>query len=192
MHLPIFAFACASLLATPGPTNTLLATAGAEAGWRSARYLLAAELAGYLLAVTILRVVLGPVIAAQPGFALALQGVVVVYVLHLAVALWRRSNAHVLSGQSITFRRVLLTTLLNPKGLIFAFVLLPAAADGMLLWLAVLSVEIVAIGFGWIFLGSAFHARLQNAANAKIGYRLSAGMLACLASAVATRVIVAL
>jgi len=190
MHLPVFAFACASLLATPGPTNTLLATAGAEVGWRRARYLLAAELSGYLLAITILRLVLGPVIASLPVFAFVLQGVVVVYVLHLAIALWRRGNVRLLTGQSITFQRVFLTTLLNPKGLIFAFTLIPAA-DGVLVRLGVLSVEIATIGFGWILLGSAFHASLQNAANAKIGYRVSAGMLALLASAVAARALAA-
>ncbi|QEL22225.1 hypothetical protein FQV39_06335 [Bosea sp. F3-2] len=190
MHLSVFAFACASLLATPGPTNTLLATAGAEVGWRRARYLLAAELSGYLLAITILRLVLGPVIASLPVFALVLQGVVVVYVLHLAIALWRRGNVRLLTGQSITFQRVFLTTLLNPKGLIFAFTLIPAA-DGVLVGLGVLSVEIATIGFGWILLGSAFHARLQNAANAKIGYRVSAGMLALLAGAVAARALAA-
>ncbi|CAH1665283.1 conserved membrane hypothetical protein [Hyphomicrobiales bacterium] len=192
MNLLIFALACASLLATPGPTNTLLATAGAEAGWRPARHLLIAELAGYLLAVTILRAVLGPLIAAQPGFALALQGAVVIYVFHLAVALWRRGRRGAATGRSITFRRVMLTTLLNPKGVIFAFTLLPAAADGMLTELLVLSAEIVAIGFGWILLGDAFHGSLRNPAHAKIGYRLSAGMLTCLASVVAVRAIVAL
>jgi len=192
MSLSLFVFACATLLATPGPTNTLLATAGAEAGWRSARYLLLAELAGYLLAITILRLALGPMIAGRPEFALALQPVVVAYVLHLAVAVWKRGNVQESTGRSITFRRVFLTTLLNPKGLIFAFALLPTGDDEALFRLAVLAVEIVAIGFSWILFGSAFHAKFKNPASAKIGYRLSAGMLACLAGLVALRGLVAL
>lgn len=192
MNLIVFAFACASLLATPGPTNTLLATAGAEVGWRRARHLLAAELAGYLLAIAILRLALGPIIAAKPEFALALQAAVVAYVLHLAIAVWKRGNVRDLAGRSITFRRVFLTTLLNPKGAIFAFSLLPTADDGLLFGFAVLSLEIVAIGFGWIRLGSTFHARFHDAGHAKIGYRLSAGMLACLAGVVAIRSIVTL
>ncbi|MDU6750805.1 MAG: hypothetical protein E6447_24460, partial [Bradyrhizobium sp.] len=66
MDLLTFVLSTAALLATPGPTNTLLATAGASRGARASAHLLLAELAGYLLAILLLRVVLGPVLATAP------------------------------------------------------------------------------------------------------------------------------
>ena len=49
-----------SLLAIPGPTNTLLAASGASVGWSRSLHLLAAELGGYMLAILALRALLAP------------------------------------------------------------------------------------------------------------------------------------
>ena len=51
----LFLAAVLTLLGTPGPTNTLLATSGAVAGLRRSLALLVAELAGYLLAIATIR-----------------------------------------------------------------------------------------------------------------------------------------
>ena len=107
MSLLAFIAVCASLLATPGPTNTLLATSGAEIGWRRSAALLAAELLGYLLAIAILRLALGPFIASRPIVATALQAGVALYLVYLATALWQRSS---LSFRWIRRRRNLLAT----------------------------------------------------------------------------------
>lgn len=193
MSLLAFIAVCASLLATPGPTNTLLATAGAEVGWRRSAALLAAELLGYLLAIAILRLALGPFIASRPIVATTLQAVVALYLVYLATALWRRSSLPLAQGRSITFARVFLTTTLNPKGLIFAFTLLPPAGFSALLpWLAVLSAEIVAIGFGWVLVGSTLQRSLQDPAKARLGYRASAAVLGLLASIFAARTLVSI
>ncbi|UWU86187.1 hypothetical protein N2605_06970 [Bradyrhizobium yuanmingense] len=77
------------LLAVPGPTNTLLATSGAGAGISRSLHLLAAELCGYLLAIAVLRLALGPVISDIPIAALLLRVAVTIYILCLAVMLWR-------------------------------------------------------------------------------------------------------
>jgi len=47
----LFAFAVIAILATPGPTNALLATAGAANGLRRSLPLVPAELAGYVIAI---------------------------------------------------------------------------------------------------------------------------------------------
>ena len=109
MDQTAFIIGTLSLLATPGPTNTLLATAGAGNGFRRSLPLLAAELSGYLIAILGLRTVVGPVVAAVPAFGLALRVVVVLYLIHLAVQLWRHGENELAAAGPVTFRRVFVT-----------------------------------------------------------------------------------
>ena len=67
----LFTLTVLLILGTPGPTNTLLATAGATVGFRRALPLLPAEAAGYLIAILAIGLALGPFIA---GVALAWIG----------------------------------------------------------------------------------------------------------------------
>ncbi len=83
---------------------------------------------------------------------------VVLYLLHLAYALWRYGEGKPGTSGPVTFRRVFVTTLLNPKAIIFAFTLLPpaAAADtaAFVPWLAALALQIFIVGGAWIAAGS--------------------------------------
>lgn len=178
-----FAAAALSLLAAPGPTNTLLATSGAEVGLRRSLPLLGAEIGGYLLAILLLRALIGPLMAANPQFAATLHGAVVVYLLYLAWALWRRGARQINAGGATTFPRVFMTTLLNPKAIIFSFTLLPQRVDiGELApWLSILSLQIVTVGLGWILQGHALYTRFRETGSARIGYRISALILVALA-----------
>ncbi len=64
MHDPVlFSLTVLAILATPGPTNTLLATSAALAGIRRSLPLIAAELAGYLTAISILHFLLAEMLA---------------------------------------------------------------------------------------------------------------------------------
>jgi hypothetical protein len=56
----LFALAVLAVLGTPGPTNTLLATAGATAGLRRSLALIPAEAAGYTISILTLGLALGP------------------------------------------------------------------------------------------------------------------------------------
>jgi threonine/homoserine/homoserine lactone efflux protein len=181
-----FAAAATSLLATPGPTNTLLATSGAEVGLRRSLPLLVAELGGYLLAILLLRALIGRLMATNPVFAAALHGAVVVYLLYLAWTLWSRGARQIKTGCAITFTRVFVTTLLNPKAIIFSFTLLPqrGGAGELAPWLSMLSLQIVTVGLGWILLGHALHGRFREPASARVGYRISALILVALAGVI--------
>ncbi|KQU50559.1 hypothetical protein ASG72_11780 [Bosea sp. Leaf344] len=178
-----------ALLATPGPTNTLLATAAAETGWRRSIPLLGAELAGYLVAIAGLRIGLGPAIASQPMLLSVLQGLSAAYLVRIALALWLRGGAGSAGGAAIGFKRVLLTTSLNPKAVIFAFAILPpgGATPELAARLALLSGLILSAGLAWLLFGGALHRSFQNPQRARIGYRASAGALALLAGLLATR-----
>ncbi|WP_271571726.1 LysE family translocator [Bradyrhizobium sp. CCBAU 11386] len=128
MNFLTFFTATCFLLAMPGPTNTLLATSGAGIGISRSLHLLAAELFGYLAAIALLRLALGPVVSGIPVAAVVLRVAVSVYILGLAVMLWRVNARELRGGAVVTFRQVLITTLLNPKAMVFAFLLLPLQA----------------------------------------------------------------
>ena len=85
MNFLTFFTATCFLLAMPGPTNTLLATSGAGIGISRSLHLLAAELFGYLAAIALLRLALGPVVSGIPLAAVVLRVAVSVYILGLAV-----------------------------------------------------------------------------------------------------------
>ncbi|MCJ9703311.1 LysE family translocator [Bradyrhizobium sp. SHOUNA76] len=144
------------LLAMPGPTNTLLATSGAGIGIARSLHLLAAELCGYLLAIALLRLALGPIVSDIPIAALALRVAVTVYILCLAFMLWRVNTRERRDGAPVRFGQVLLATLLNPKALVFAFLLLPLEAGPLELlpWFGVIALQILTAGAAWITLGA--------------------------------------
>ena len=156
MSFLTFFTATCFLLALPGPTNTLLATSGAGVGIARSLHLLAAELCGYLLAIALLRLVLGPIVSDVPIAALVLRLAVTVYILGLAIMLWRFRSRELRGRTPVTFGHVLLTTLLNPKALVFAFLLLPFQAGlfELLPWLALIAVQIVTAGAAWVTFGA--------------------------------------
>jgi threonine/homoserine/homoserine lactone efflux protein len=161
MEILSFALTALALLATPGPTNTLLFTSGAVAGCRRSLPLLAGELLGYQLTIGTLIVVLGPALASHLGLKLALQALCGGFLIHAARGLWMRSAAS--AKEAVGFREVFLTTLLNPKGFIFASTVIPGdpltSFPLRLPWLAALSVLIIGVGSTWIYAGTAMQRR---------------------------------
>jgi threonine/homoserine/homoserine lactone efflux protein len=173
-----FILGAALLLATPGPTNTLLAASGAATGFRASLGLLCGELGGYLMAIAVLMTAVGPIIAASPAFAIALRVAVVLYLLYLAAALWRRGALAAAGARPVTLPRVFVTTLLNPKAVIFAFTLLPtippAEAAEVMAHLAALSALILMIGSAWIAAGATLRHRLDCDTAPRLGCRAGA------------------
>jgi threonine/homoserine/homoserine lactone efflux protein len=146
------------LLATPGPTNTLLFVAGATGAPRLAPWLLGAEAMAYLAAVTLLGFALQPVIAAEPRLALGLQLLAASYLLHAAWRMWHRPLLLAASTVApVTPRMIAATTLLNPKTLIIAFGLMPAgwnmSISVAVAHLALLAVLVPLVGGLWFLAG---------------------------------------
>jgi threonine/homoserine/homoserine lactone efflux protein len=159
----LFLVAAATLLAMPGPTNTLLAIAGGAADWRRALPLVGAALAGYLVAILAIRLLLAPVLHAVPALGIALKILVAAYLIWLAIKLWRQRLA--LAGELRPVRpgEIFLTTLLNPKALVFALAIIPQGDAGLGLYLAGFSLTALVTGGGWVALG----ALLGSAAGAR-------------------------
>ncbi|PZQ88653.1 MAG: lysine transporter LysE [Leifsonia xyli] len=157
-----FSLAALVVLATPGPTNSLLATAGATIGVRRAAIFVVAELMGYAISVLTWRLALGPMVDAYPLINAALRIVLVAYLACVAWRLWSSGSAGT-AHKAITFSKVFGTTLLNPKGMLFGLFLLPAAASAQS-WPAyflTLCLLIVLVGLTWVSIGGLM-GRLVN------------------------------
>jgi threonine/homoserine/homoserine lactone efflux protein len=128
--LDTFAFAATStlLLAAPGPTNALLASAGAVGG--RALPLLVAEAAGYVIAVGSLVLLAGPVLSVAPVLVVALKSVAAAWLFWTGLSFWRGRAQNLRTGGLVRAHTLFVTTLLNPKSLVIAFGLMPPAAAG--------------------------------------------------------------
>ncbi|HEV7261045.1 MAG TPA: threonine transporter RhtB [Bosea sp. (in: a-proteobacteria)] len=124
-----FILGLALLLATPGPTNTLLALAGATSRPRAAPMLLLAELTTYLGTVVALGALATLIGARIEGLRPWLQAAAALYLLWVAGKMWRWRPDLSGAGQVRPYH-VATTTLLNPKTLIIAFVLMPQGWSG--------------------------------------------------------------
>ena len=175
-----FSVAVLGLLAVPGPTNTLLATAGAAGGFPRSLRLLPAEIGGYLVAIGFLTQVVRPLVAGFPTLPLIVRTLAAGYLVWLAFRLWRdpRSATEVSSNSPIKIADVFLTTLLNPKALIFAFVIFPEGTAWELLPRAlVFSVLVVSCGGVWIALGAAIRRSSNEYVTKRLVARTSATVL---------------
>jgi threonine/homoserine/homoserine lactone efflux protein len=180
----VFSLTVLTILGTPGPTNTLLATSGALAGVRRSLPLIAAEVAGYLLAIGCLHFVLGPVIEANPAIRTALRLLIGAYLLHSAYELWTRRGGFDISVDGIRFHKVFVTTLLNPKAIVFAFGVIPLASPHAHLYLGMFVAFVVMAALCWIAIGSTIRC-MASASGSRLVPRISALVLMCFAGVIA-------
>lgn len=167
-----FALAVAILLATPGPTNTLLLTAGAASGFKALR-LIPAEVLGYLATILIVGYLIGDWVQSVPTAAMALRVIVAAYLIVLAVRLWR-AGLSATAQRLITFRDVLVTTMLNPKALLFALGIIPVHAPNSLGYFAAFVALVIMAGSGWTLLGVALARGILPRASSHLVPRLGA------------------
>lgn len=148
-----------TILFTPGPTNTLLASSGIRAGLKTSLKLIPAETLGYLIAISLWGILISFVEQRLPLLPKLLQLLSASYMLYLAVKLWKTANHDLDLQQSVIQpRELFVATLFNPKGLVFASVIFPKmvwqSAALYLLHIGVFLLLIVPIAFCWILLGT--------------------------------------
>ena len=118
-----------TILLTPGPTNTLLASSGIQVGIRKSLRLIPAEAFGYLISITAWGFLIGKVSAHLPLLPTILKLFSASYIIYLAIKLWRTADVEVSFNQpTIRARELFLATLLNPKALLFASAIFPTIA----------------------------------------------------------------
>jgi len=179
-----FALAALALLALPGPTNTLLAAAGASAGIRRSLRLIMTAAAAYAVSIGLLILLFGPAADADARFGAAIRLAASLWLAWSAAALWRGAGSRP-DSRIVTHRGLFTTTLLNPKTLIFAFVIFPQ--DGWKALAAVpLFVGLVALaGTGWIAAGVSLSRARPDLATPRRIARASAVTLAVFAAWIA-------
>lgn len=161
----LFLVAVVTILAAPGPTNALLALSGASVGIVRSMGSLAAALAAYLIAIVASHVLVAGLVEAYPSLGVALKVGVAAYLIWLAIKLWRQP-LRLDAGGTVTVANVFVTTLLNPKALIFALTIIPWSAAELPWYFVAFAATVVAAGSSWIVLGSV----IKGASGTKAGY----------------------
>jgi threonine/homoserine/homoserine lactone efflux protein len=147
-----FLLAVWALLLTPGPTNTLMALSGAQVGWRGTVRLLPVELIAYLIVILPVAMLGAQAMADFPMLAQTIRLGAASWVLYLAVTLWRTPTEN--RGE-VSARRLFVTTLLNPKGLIVALALLPPPRSTLFVpHLLVFAGSVLLVALLWAGLGA--------------------------------------
>ena len=155
-----FLLVIATILLTPGPTNTLLASSGISRGLRRSAPLLSFECLGYVCATSLWGLVLNTTMQDYPFVINIIKVVSGLYIARLGLRLWAQAGHDAALEQMAAVKpsELFVATLLNPKAVIFAMVLFPVQT-----WLSVSNyaevmgnfVALVAvIGELWIALGS--------------------------------------
>lgn len=155
----LFASGTCLVLVVPGPTNTLLATAGFAHGLRHGMRFAGIELAGYLVSITLWGALLGHAAHALPWLPVWVRLASSAYMAWLAVRMWRAALALPAAGQAtLQPRTLLVATLLNPKAMLLAGSIFPAAAFVSIShWsatMAIFALLLVPCAIVWIALGA--------------------------------------
>lgn len=180
------------LLLTPGPTNTLMALGGYSRGIVRALPLILGELCGYLAVIVPVAVLAAPYLAAHPGFSLAAKVAACLWVLFLACRLWFRQEAEG-KAREVTVVDIMVTTMLNPKALIIAVVVMPSGTFSELLpWLSLFSGLVVFAACGWITLGCSLSKGKSIALTPQAIQKIAATFLLLFAAILATSTLRAL
>jgi threonine/homoserine/homoserine lactone efflux protein len=192
----VFVSASLALLLTPGPTNTLLATSGAAVGVKRSLHLMLAEVGGYLIAVSVIALAIGPLMERSQLPGVALRAACAAYLFYAAWKLWREGAEILASDKPIDFSRVFVTTLLNPKAIVFALVVVPHLADGDLFaaspYLAGLVGMILAAATGWISAGALLRAGMNGRLGGQAIRRVGAVAMSIFAVTLSSSVVAAL
>jgi threonine/homoserine/homoserine lactone efflux protein len=152
----VFVLAVAAVLIMPGPTNALLCASAGLVGVRRSLRLILAELGGYLVTIVAILAFVGPVLHAIPTLGLAVRLMLVAYLLFLAWRLWNADPSSQGRGvKVISFGQVFVTTMLNPKAMVFAFAIFPplASVRAAVPYLAAFAATAAVVSCVWLSLG---------------------------------------
>jgi threonine/homoserine/homoserine lactone efflux protein len=147
-------FYAALVLLVPGPTNTLLLSAGLRLNLRGACRLVAAEASGYVTAITVWGLFLWSLAAQYPWIVGCVKLLSATFIFYLAVKMWfKGAGFDAADAAPLGFRGLFLATLMNPKALLFSSAIFPESAfrslEIFLLSTGVFLITLIPIGLLW-------------------------------------------
>lgn len=149
-----------TILLTPGPTNTLLASSGVQVGIQRSLALIPAEALGYAIAISTWGLLIGELSSHAAWLPHALKLLSAAYMVYLSFRLWRsaRHQTEGLQQATVSPFVLLITTLLNPKALLFASAIFPVEAwqhvGSYVVHMGMFLILILPIALLWITLGA--------------------------------------
>lgn len=184
MSFTSFILSAVAILLTPGPTNTLLAASGAAVGLRRALALPLAEAAGYAVAISLFFSA-SDILHEVPAAMAILKATAAAWLLFSASRLWRQPVVPSLSDHRQSFRRVFITTLLNPKAMLVATIVIPGLMAGYRMQALLIFIALsTCAGMAWTAFRAMLPARIRRhsykaAAMVLVGFAIfaSAGAL---------------
>lgn len=151
MTLLTFSLGVLALLIMPGPTNAVLAMASAGITATRLLSLLGAVLAAYLIVIIPVSGIAGPYLQAHPVVAQSVRIVSAIWVLSLALKLWKADPDA--GATTVGPRHLFVTTLLNPKAIIIGLAMVPAVQVTLALAILSFAACVTLTSAIWIGLG---------------------------------------
>ncbi|VWC70375.1 LysE family protein [Burkholderia lata] len=147
-------FYAAIVLLVPGPTNTLLLSAGLKLNLRGACRLVAAEASGYVIAIAVWGFFLWSLAIEYPWIVGCVKLISSMFICYLAVKMWfKGGDLGAADSAPLGFRGLFVATLMNPKALLFSSAIFPESAfrslDIFLLSTGVFLITLIPIGLIW-------------------------------------------
>jgi threonine/homoserine/homoserine lactone efflux protein len=171
-NFAIFTVSAALLLLMPGPTNAMLLAAGATSDIRRSLPLILSEIAAYALVITPLVILSEGLDQWRVGAGIVLKLVAAATLIFIGWRLWFKVGR---SGQdahrAVGHREIISITLVNPKGLVFAFAIFPPIPswDAGLGKAAIFVVAAGISGTAWIALGRLLSSGRRGLPHAIVG-----------------------
>lgn len=179
----LFVLAMMAVLMTPGPSNALLASSAHQQGMAKTIVLVPAELMGYFYAINIWALIIHLSAPVWPNLIHILHFLSIVYVLWLAFHLWKSAHLqqHNQKHPSIQPRELFLTSLKNPKAILFAAGIFPIetwnSPLNFVMVFAVFALVLLPVALFWMSFGRAILSGQNQKIKADLLYKGSALML---------------
>jgi threonine/homoserine/homoserine lactone efflux protein len=157
-------------------------TSGATAGLKRSWALIPTVAAGYTIGTFVLGVVIAPLLHASPWLDVGLRVACAALLIFIAARLWLEGSDVLRKAEPVSVARLFTATMLNPKNIGFALVIVPHLQDGKLVesppYLGGLFTMAIAVAVLWAGAGAVARATAKERVDTGVMRKTGAGLLA--------------